>query len=170
MNITRSHFALALATAFFCSTVVPKAANSEILGADARRSVAGVWTVTLTPRNCITGFPIPGAAFESLYTFHKDGTMSVWVQNAVIALTRSPSHGLWKRDRGWREYSLSFVHLRYDGSGFFAGQQVAEGTLVLSDSGNEFTSDSTNTFFDADGNPQGTGCGSAVGTRFQLNP
>jgi hypothetical protein len=169
MNITKSHFALALCSVVLCSTVVSRPANSEPLGVHADRSIKGVWMVTLTPRNCITGIPVPGAAFESLFTFHKDGTMSVWVQNAVIALTRSPSHGLWKRELGWGEYSFGFIHLRYDGSGFFTGKQMAQGTLALSKSGNEFTSDSVNTFFDADGNPQGTGCGNAVGTRFDLD-
>jgi hypothetical protein len=170
MNITKSHFALALCTVLLYALVVSKPAHSDTVGVQPNRNVAGVWMVTLAPRNCITGIPIPGAAFEGLFTFHKDGTMSVWVQNAVIALTRSPSHGLWKRDQGWSEYSFGFVHLRYDGSGFFAGKQVAEGTLVLSDDGNEFTSDSINTIFDVQGNPQGTGCGSAIGTRFELNP
>ena len=75
-----------------------------------------------------------------------------------------------KRDQGWSEYSFGSVHLRYDGSGFFAGKQAAEGTLILRDDANEFTSDSVNAFFDFQGNPQGTGCGSAVGTRFELNP
>lgn len=53
---------------------------------------------------------------------------------------------IWKRDQGWSEYSFGFVHLRYDGSGFFAGKQAAEGTPVLRDDGNEFTSDSVNIF------------------------
>lgn len=168
MNITKPLLALALCTVFLCSTAVSKPANSGTLGAHANRSIEGVWMVTITPRNCITGIPFPGAAFESLFTFHKGGTMSVWVQNATIALTRSPSHGLWKRDLGWSEYSFSFIHLRYDGSGFFTGKQVAQGTLVLSESGNEFTTDGANTFYDADGNPMGTGCANSIGTRFEL--
>lgn len=154
--------AIALATG-----LSPATANAQAGGA-VERSLAGVWTVSFSPRNCITGIPVPGAEFEGLYTFHKDGTMSAWVQNAAITLTRSPSHGLWKRDRGWSEYSFAFVHLRYDGSGFFSGKQVARGTLVLGESGNEFTTDGSNTFYDADGNPMGTGCASSVGIRFEL--
>ena len=42
-----------------------------------QRSLAGVWFVKITPRNCTTGEPIPTAAFETLFTFHKDGTMLV---------------------------------------------------------------------------------------------
>ena len=63
----------------------------------------GVWLVTVTPRNCVTGVPIPAAAFEALYTFHNDGTMSAWLQNSTITTTRSPNHGLWKRENGSSE-------------------------------------------------------------------
>lgn len=130
------------------------------------RSVEGVWMVTTTPRNCNTGVPVPGADFEGLFTFHKDGTMSAWMQNSVITVTRSPSQGLWQRDLGWRKYAFKFIHLRYDASGLYSGMQEAEGTLVLDKSGNEFTTDSATTVFDVAGNVQGGGCATAVGTRF----
>lgn len=135
-------------------------------GASVARSIEGVWLVTISPRNCITSIPIPGAAFESLFTFHKGGTVSVWAQNSTIFVTRSPGHGLWQRDQGWSDYSYRFVHLRYDGSGSFIGKQDAGGILDLSESGYEFTAEGSNTFFDADGNPQGGGCASMVGTRY----
>ena len=135
----------------------------------AERSIEGVWMVTTTPRNCITGMPIPGAAFEGLFTFHKGGTMSAWLQNSVIMVTRSPSQGLWQRVRGWSHYSFNFVHLRYDLSGFYSGKQEARGTLELNESGDEFATDSSIALFDVDGNPQGGGCANAVGTRYDLS-
>jgi hypothetical protein len=160
-------YLLAFLAISFAATSSPALADAQA-GAKVGRSVAGVWTVTATPRNCITGMPIPGAAFDGLFTFHKDGTLSVWVQNAAISLTRSPSHGLWQRDHGWSGYSYSFIHLRYDSSGLFAGKQVATGTLDLNEDGNGFTTDGTNTFFDAAGNPVGSGCATIAGTRFGL--
>ena len=152
--------AISLATAFLPATVDAQA------DAKVERSVAGVWTAAFTPRNCVTGLPFPGAEFEGLLTFHKDGTLSVWVQNAVISVTRSPSHGLWDREQGWRKYSYTFIHLRYDNSGFFVGKQVATGTLELNETGQVFTADGSNTFYDVDGTPMGTGCAGIVGTRF----
>ena len=129
----------------------------------------GVWLVTVTPRNCVTGVPIPTAAFEALYTFHNDGTMSAWLQNSTITTTRSPNHGLWKRENGSSGYSFKFVHLRYNlTTGVFIGKQEGGGILVLGESGDEFTTDGSSAMFDANGNPTGTGCSNSAGTRFKL--
>jgi hypothetical protein len=139
-------------------------------GASApERSLAGVWQVTVTPRNCVTGVPIPIAALEALYTFHKDGTLSAWFQNSTITTTRSPNHGLWKRDEGWSAYSFKFVHLRYNlATGMFIGRQEGAGTLALGESGDEFTTEGSTALFDANGNPTGASCSNSVGTRFKF--
>lgn len=142
------------------------ATTSAYAGAGIHRSVEGVWMVKTTPRNCTTHVPVPAAAFEGLFTFHKDGTMSAWVQNAVVAVTRSPSQGLWQGDFGWRKYVFKFIHLRYDASGLYSGIQESGGTLVLAKSGNEFTKDSATTVFNVDGSVLAAGCATAVGTRF----
>src|SRR5262245_24897180 len=88
------------------------------------RSLEGVWDVTIRPRNCATGEPIPTAVSKTIWTFHSGGTMSVWAQNATITTTRSTSFGLWKQDHGWSNYSYKFVHLRYNlTTGAFVGKQ-----------------------------------------------
>ena len=140
--------------------------------ASVERSVEGVWLVTITPRNCTTGDPIPGAAFESLYTFHYGGTMTVSFRNNSLTLERTAAHGLWRRDHGWSEYSLKFVHLRRTiSTGAFAGKQESDATLVLSENGDEFTTDGSTTVFNVNGDPVGTpGCSTSVGTRFKLEP
>jgi hypothetical protein len=137
----------------------------------SERGLQGVWLVTVTPRNCATGVPIPLAAFEALYTFHKDGTLAAWFQNSTIATTRSPNHGLWRRDQGWSDYSFRFVHLRYNlATGAFIGRQEGAGTLALGASGDEFTTDGSTVLFDANGNPTGVSCSNSVGTRFTFEP
>jgi hypothetical protein len=126
--------------------------------------------VTTTPRNCETGVPIPTAAFESLFTFHKDGTMSVWAQNATITTTRSPSHGLWRREHGQNDYAFKFVHLRYSlSTGAFLGRQEASGILELGENGDEFTTESSTAVFDVNGNPGVPGCANSVGIRFEID-
>ena len=92
--------------------------------AQRRKGIKGVWLVTITPRNCTTGDPIPTAAFESLFTFHRDGTMLVSFRNNSLVLERTAAHGLWRRDRGWRDYSFKFVHLRRNlTTGLLAGKR-----------------------------------------------
>ena len=149
--------------------VVSQATVAAQEAAAPERTLEGVWRVTVTPRNCATGVPIPIAAFEALYTFHKDGTLSAWFQNSTITTTRSPNHGLWKRDEGWSAYSFKFVHLRYNlATGVFIGRQEGAGTLVLGESGDEFTTDGSTALFDANDNPTGASCSNSLGTRFKF--
>ena len=136
---------------------------------EGQERLEGVWRVRLTPRNCVTGVPIPTVAFEALLTFHEGGTLSAWFQNSTITITRSPSHGLWQREQGWGDYSFKFVHLRYNlTTGAFIGRQESGGTLQLSASGDEFTTDSQTQVFDVNGNLTLTSCANFVGTRFTL--
>ena len=139
-----------------------------------KRSLEGVWLVKITPRNCTTGDPIPTAAFESLFTFHRDGTMLVSFRNNSLVLERTAAHGLWRRGLGWSDFdhSFKFVHIRRDlTTGLFAGKQEGGGTLVLSESGDEFTTDSSTIAYNVDGTPAGPGgCANSVGTRFKLEP
>ena len=136
-----------------------------------KRSLEGVWLVQITPRNCTTGDPIPTAAFESLYTFHKDGTMLVSFRNNSLVLERTAAHGLWERDRGWRDYSFKFVHIRRTlTTGLFAGKQEGGGTLVLNKGDDEFTTDGYAVVYSVDGIPGPPGCSNSVGKRFMLEP
>ena len=137
-------------------------------GEGKERKLEGVWRTVVTPRNCVTGVPIPTAAFEALFTFHKGGTLSAWFQNSTITITRSPSHGIWQREQGWGDYSIKFVHLRYNlTTGAFIGRQESRGILQLSADGDEFTTDSQTQIFDVNGNLTSTGCANSVGTRFE---
>ena len=151
-------------------SVVPVIPQSVTAQSEApERSLVGVWLVKITPRNCTTGDPI--AAFESLWTFHKDGTMLFSVNNSFV-LERTAAHGLWRRDLGWSDYSFKFVHLRRTlTTGLFAGKQESGGTLLLSESGDEFTTDAHTIVYSVDGIPTlPPGCSNAVGTRFKLEP
>ncbi len=153
-------------------SVVPVTAQSVTAQDKAsERSLEGVWLVKITPRNCTTGDPIPTAAFESLFTFHKDETMLVSFRNNTLVLERTAAHGLWRRDLGWSDYSFKFVHLRRNlTTGLFAGKQESGGTLVLSESGDEFTTDASTIVFSVDGIPGTPSCSNSVGTRFKLEP
>jgi hypothetical protein len=145
-------------------------------GSDGQeRGLVGVWEVTTTPRECVTGVPIPARAFRSIWTFHQDGTMTA--TNPPVTLAAAPpstatinrlvSYGIWKRKLGWSDYLFKFVHLRFDATTrAFAGKQEGYGSLALSESGDAFTSDGVATPFDANDSPLTPGCANSVGTRF----
>ena len=155
-------------------SLVSVTAQSVTAQSEARkRSLEGVWLVKITPRNCATGAPIPTAAFESLFTFHKDGTMLVSFRNNSLVLERTAAHGLWRRGLVWSDFdhSFKFVHIRRDlTTGLFAGKQEGGGTLVLSESGDEFTTDGYTIVYSVDGIPGTPSCSNSVGTRFKLEP
>lgn len=133
------------------------------------RSIEGVWRTAVTPRNCQTGVPV-APVIQGLFTFHEGGTMSEYGispgQMQTPAL-RSPGHGVWEREFGWRNYSFAFIFYRYDAGGIFVGSQKITATLVLGATGNGLTTKSSVQIFDANDNLIGTGCATAVGTRFE---
>ncbi|MGD9630040.1 MAG: hypothetical protein AB7V18_12425 [Pyrinomonadaceae bacterium] len=84
-----------------------------------KRSLAGVWEVKTTPRNCTTGDPVPAAAFIANYTLHQDGTLISWYSSG----TPSTGHGLWRREHGWSDYSFKLVRILRTPTGVFSGKQ-----------------------------------------------
>lgn len=158
-----------LLIAIIVASSAPGAGRAQ--GHGVERSLVGVWEVVTTPRNCATGNPIPTAAFESIYTFNRDGTMYVSLRNTSASLTRTLAHGVWRRAEGWRVYAFKFVHLRTNNSDLtFFGKQEAAGALVLDESGDGFTTDSLNQVYTAAGDPLPTaGCANSVGIRFSID-
>lgn len=165
-------FGIIMTVVILMISVVPVTAQSVTAQSEApKRSLEGVWLVKITPRNCATGDPIPTAAFESLFTFHKDGTMLASFRNNSLVFERTAAHGLWRRGLGWSDFdhSFKFVHLRRDlTTGSFAGKQEGGGTLVLSESGDEFTTDGYSIVYSVDGIPGTPGCSNSAGTRLKL--
>jgi hypothetical protein len=142
--------------------------HGHFTGPHGDRSLVGAWLMDVMPYNCANGDSIPAGAFEALITFHEDGTLTAWFQNATITTTRSPSHGAWKRKRGRNEYEISFVHLRYNlQTGAFLGRQLAAGDLELDRDGDSFTVNSKATIFDASGAVTGQGCSTSVSSRIR---
>jgi hypothetical protein len=163
--ITHTGMAIAIALA-----IMPGTASAQ--GQAPDRSLVGVWIVKITPHNCATGEPIPAGAFEALFTFHEDKTMLASLRNSSLTVDRTAAHGLWQRDGGWSAYSFKFMHIRVNvATGTYNAFQENAGTLVLSESGDEFTTEGTGQSFDVNGIPLGTSsCSNSVGTRFKLEP
>ena len=132
------------------------------------RGIEGVWQTLVTPRNCATGAPLGSAVIRGLFTFNAGGTMSEYgIGPGATPALRSPGHGIWQRERGWREYSFTFVYYRYDASGALVGTQEVRASLELADSGDEIATSSAVDAIDPNGNVVGSFCATATGTRFE---
>jgi hypothetical protein len=120
----------------------------------------------VTPRNCQTGEPI--VSLSGLFTFHQGGTMSEYgIGPGSSPALRSPGHGVWQREHGWREYSFAFTFYRYNASGALLGTQRVTAALDLGARGDNFASRSTIEVLDVSDNVIGVGCATTLGTRFE---
>ena len=152
-------------TAFIVSGQNIQTKQSSASSNARERTIAGVWRTVVTPRNCQTGAPV-APSLRGLFTFNEGGTMSEWGVGAGSSpALRSPGHGVWQREQGWQHYSYAFTYYRYDASGVFIGSQKVTATLVLGESGDEFTTNSEIESFDANDTLIGTVCGTTAGTR-----
>ena len=177
----------ARAAAISCLTIAWLAAASVRAGAqsgaiDDRPTLVGTWTVQVTLRNCATGAPL-GAPFNSLVTFHGDGTISEGAGNLAFAPgQRSPGHGTWTREGG-HTYGQEMVALilfdtepnlpgtpTFDPTkpvspGFFAGWVTVSHTVRLT-AVDRIASSGTNGFYKTDGELYRSGCSTATGQRY----
>ena len=158
-------YGIAVAIALAIVTVTTVTAQE---GNAHERSLMGVWEVNTTPRDCTTGVPIPAAAFVGLYTFNKDGTMSSWYSTG----TPATGHGLWRGEFGWSDYSFRLVRILRSATtpAVFSGKQEIGGTLTMSESGDEYTTDEYMIVYSVDGIPDTPRCINSVATRFKMDP
>ena len=134
--------------------------------ADNERTIQGVWRTVVTPRNCQTGDAI--LTLSGLFTFNQGGTMSEYgIGPGSSPALRSPGNGVWQREHGWQDYSFAFTYYRYNASGVLLGSQRVTAALELGASGDEFASRSVIEILDVTDSVIGTGCATAVGTRFE---
>jgi hypothetical protein len=153
-------------TASIASAQDAQSQPSPAASAPHERTIQGVWRTVVTPRNCQTGQTFP--SLQGLFTFNQGGTMSEYgIGPGSSPALRSPGHGVWQREHGWQDYSFAFTYYRYDASGAFLGSQKVRATLELGAGGDEFASRSAIEILAANGAVVGTGCATAVGTRFE---
>lgn len=129
------------------------------------KSIVGVWETIVTPRNCETGEPV-APEFQGLSTYNSGGTYTESSGGGNPTL-RSPGHGIWQRENGWRNYSLKFVFLRFNSSGILIGKQRIFQTVELSENGDQLMSSGRFEVLDLNGSVIGSGCSTATATRFE---
>jgi hypothetical protein len=136
-------------------------------GGRSPESIRGVWNVTVTLTNCVTGLPLPfpGATFDAMALFEADGTLHD--TNSQNPATRSASFGYWERT-GPLQYRFAFRFFRFDGGGQLIGSQVVRHDVEMSPDGQSYVSSGTAEFYDTSGNPtMPNGCSRSVATRFR---
>jgi len=135
------------------------------------RTVAGVWHVQVTIRDCATGVAL-APPVRSLVTFAADGTLRESVGGGGFAPgQRSDGHGTWTH-KGGQTYDQRFVAMINfatapgPGPGFEAGWIVVHHTVELTDA-DHFESSGSNNFYRLNGDVYRTGCSTASGARFE---
>ena len=172
MNLKKRTGIIPCAVIAALAITVPLAAQdtqqlqSSATSTASQRTIEGVWRTAVTPRNCQTGDAI--LTLSGLFTFNQGGTMSEYgIGPGSSPALRSPGHGVWQSEHGWLNYSFAFTFYRYDASGVLLGSQKIRATLELGAGGDEFASRSAIEILDVNGAVIGTGCATAVGTRFE---
>ena len=125
-------------------------------------SLVGVWVTQVTRRNCDTGEPL--GTSRTQVTFANGGTLLETIGPSIL---RSPGNGIWKRERGWSEYSFALRFMRFDAAGVFVGSGVVRAAITLDGTGDNYTSTATNDLLDVNGNVISSGCATSVSTRFK---
>jgi hypothetical protein len=125
--------------------------------------IVGTWDVHVSARDCQTGAEI--RTFESLEHFHTGGTM-LDASSGFAPSRQTPGIGVWSHLRG-NTYSFSFKSFGFDASGNPTGWTIVRHEVTLNAGADEFTSEGTAEFYDANGNLLFTGCSSNTATRFE---
>jgi hypothetical protein len=160
MKLNRLTSGIALAVITVVTTAMP------VVSAQNERSIQGTWRTVVTPYNCQTGVPFSPLAGQ--FTFHQGGTMAEYgIGPGSSPALRSPGHGVWQRQHGWQLYSFAFTFYRYNASGVLLGSQKITGDLELGGSGDAFATRSVIEILDVNDVVVGSGCATAVGTRFE---
>ena len=135
---------------------------------DTGQGLVGSWDVTVTPRDCATGNPVPfPPPFYGMQTYNLGGTMvesDAGIPGAPI--TRVGGQGVWTHLRG-REYAVAFRVVKFNPDGSPAGKDVIRDVISLGWGGDTYTSTGTIQIFDPAGNLVLTGCATTKATRFE---
>lgn len=123
--------------------------------------IEGTWNVRVRITVCATGATI--TSFDAMGMFGAKGTFHD--TNATNPALRSQAFGYWEQGSGDQFY-FAFRVFRFDPAGNNIGSQIVRHNVVLSPTGNTYTSGGTAEFYDAVGNLTMTGCSTSTATRF----
>ena len=129
---------------------------------NGNKAIEGTWQVQVTIRNCLSGDPI--ATFPSLVTYGGGGRVIATTSSISPALN-SPGQGFWEYV-GDQHYTGGYMFFRFNASGTFIGTQKIAQEIEYDRALDQLNITATFEVLDPNGNVVGTGCVTAVGTRF----
>jgi len=160
-NTMRTVLAIGMAVTIVSGTSFAAARN-------AGQPIVGAWRTVVTIVNCESGQPVGAPPIIGMSTFNLGGTMSEWgLGPGSSPAQRSPSHGVWQRDSGPRDYWFTFTHYRYDASGALIGSQKVAADAVLARNGDSYDSIAEVEIRDVNNGVIATACATSVGTRIE---
>lgn len=132
---------------------------------DDQPTLKGTWRVMRHGVDCVTG-DVHGS-FPAIMTFNAGGTYTGFgAPPGSTPADGSPEYGVWQREPGAHTFSFRFFSLGYEGATYVGTGEIT-GKAKVSAQGDSLSYSATITFFDVNGNPLGTICGRADGTRFE---
>ncbi len=156
---------LGLMMSIGAATTAAAAPNNNSIAAKA---LVGTWRVTITTFNCST--KVENRPFDSLLTFHDDGTMLEETSSGQFAAgQRTNGHGYWERmgKGAYRAVFEAFIMFPTAGPPpLQRGRQRVDQGITMT-SRDSFTSDAAVTFFNESGTVLLSGCARASGVRFE---
>jgi hypothetical protein len=133
-----------------------------------KKDLAGVWEVSISP----TGAPPP--PMRALAMFGNDGSFVGTHDRGVppvpqilaVAADMGPAYGRWLQT-GDREFQLTFYAAMWNKEGVISGYHRIQASIVLSESGDDFSAKTQADFFDANWKTLISNTGEVKGTRLK---
>lgn len=123
--------------------------------------LVGVWDVSVTLRDCVSGTAI--ATFPAMNQYAADGSQTELGVNMSPA-TRYPSFGTWGFI-GLRKFASEFKFFRFNPDGSYAGTQEVKRTITLSNDANKFTTIAAVAIYDPAHHLVKSGCATEAAVR-----
>lgn len=123
--------------------------------------LVGVWDVSVTLRDCVSGQAL--ASFPAMNQYAADGSQLEFGVNMPPA-TRYPSLGTW-RFAGLHKYVSAFRFFRFNPDGSYAGTQEVSRTITLSNDANQFSTVAHVAIYNPAHQLMKSGCATEAGAR-----
>lgn len=153
--------AVVVAVGFGGSSTAAEANGLPASWLPAPLRLVGVWDVSVTLRDCVSGHAV--ATFPAMNQYSADGSQLEFGVNMSPA-ARYPSLGTW-RFAGLHKFASQFSFFRFNPDGSYAGTQEVTRTITLSNDANRFTTVASVQIYDVAHHLVKSGCATEDGTR-----